>query len=237
MQISRVRDLLLVAMNGTTGVGGGNGGGNAFQARIDELLELVTARSRGEVGTQTVEDAVAQLLSDTISGPSSSSGAAAAAAGAATRADGAAPAPAPAPVARAATDSKVVVEDDDDYDNIEEGCVTKPAYFSSRANSGKKGKRGTKRPSSSIASPESTDTEADTDEDYVASDRSNDDDYDDGSKIDQSKRYDELDAIPLGRVGAKMMVTFGDGRNPRPKAVEAALLVSSNCTLRHKMFE
>ena len=33
-----------------------------------------------------------------------------------------------------------------------------------------------------------------------------------------------LDSIPLGRAGAKMMVTFGDGPHPKPAAVSAALL-------------
>lgn len=33
-----------------------------------------------------------------------------------------------------------------------------------------------------------------------------------------------LDCIPLGRAGAKMMVTFGDGPHPNPAAVSAALL-------------
>ena len=38
-------------------------------------------------------------------------------------------------------------------------------------------------------------------------------------------RWEKLEGIPLGNVGAKMMVTFGDGRKPTFKAVEVALLV------------
>jgi len=38
--------------------------------------------------------------------------------------------------------------------------------------------------------------------------------------------WKELEDIPLGPQGAKMMVTFGDGKEPDPKAVAMALLVS-----------
>ena len=215
-------------MNGTSG---GNGGDGALQARIDQLLELVTARARGEVGTETVEEAVAQLLSTNTSATGASSAAAGSGTGGETRANGVAPAAAaPAPAAAsAAAGAKVLVEDDDDYDNLEEekeGDEEKPVSSSSPATfssaSGREGKRGTKRPRSSIGAKKSTDT----DEDYVGSGSSDEHDDEDGNTVDESKRYDELDSIPLGRVGAKMMVTFGDGRHPRPKAVEAALLVS-----------
>lgn len=38
--------------------------------------------------------------------------------------------------------------------------------------------------------------------------------------------WNTLDDIPFGRAGAKMMVTFGDGHNPKPDAVAAVLMVS-----------
>jgi hypothetical protein len=37
--------------------------------------------------------------------------------------------------------------------------------------------------------------------------------------------WNTLDDIPFGRAGAKMMVTFGDGHNPKPDAVAAVLMV------------
>ena len=40
------------------------------------------------------------------------------------------------------------------------------------------------------------------------------------------EQWKTLDDIPLGRVGAKMMVTFGDGHNPKPEAVAAVLMVT-----------
>jgi hypothetical protein len=42
----------------------------------------------------------------------------------------------------------------------------------------------------------------------------------------QFKHWEVLNNIPLGRMGAKMMVTFGDGSHPDPDACEAALMVS-----------
>ena len=44
---------------------------------------------------------------------------------------------------------------------------------------------------------------------------------------DDEEETDTLDMIPLGKEGARMMVTFGDGHKPRPEVVSAALLVRS----------
>ena len=167
---------------------GDSGGG--FENQIDSLLQLVTARARGEVGNEEVEGAISQLLQQPPTGTT------------ATTANNLAPATASARVSE-----KAVIEDDDDYDDPgDDASHPKPSAGG--------GSRGTKRRRSGSSSS------------------GNDDDNnggggDDGSEneIDQSKQWDELDAIPLGRQGAKMMVTFGDGRNPRPKTVEAALLV------------
>ena len=168
---------------------GDSGGG--FENQIDSLLQLVTARARGEVGNEEVEGAISRLLQQQP--PTGTT---------ATTANNLAPATASARVSE-----KAVIEDDDDYDDPgDDASHPKPSAGG--------GSRGTKRRRSGSSSS------------------GNDDDNnggggDDGSEneIDQSKQWDELDAIPLGRQGAKMMVTFGDGRNPRPKTVEAALLV------------
>lgn len=49
-----------------------------------------------------------------------------------------------------------------------------------------------------------------------------------------SENWKTLDDIPLGNVGAKMMVTFGDGHNPKPEAVAAVLMVTTVLpTFRH----
>jgi len=44
-----------------------------------------------------------------------------------------------------------------------------------------------------------------------------------------SENWKTLDDIPLGNVGAKMMVTFGDGHNPKPEAVAAVLMGARTC--------
>ena len=187
------------------GVDGGDGSGG-FQDQIDSLLHLVTARARGEVRSEMVEEAIAHRLQQ--SQPTGSARA--------------------APSARtvSARNEKVVIEDDDNYDDLDDDDNTSDR----KPLSADGGSRGTKRRrSSSIPSPPPV-AAKDDDEEYVSDGgdtQKNDEEEQEGTEtIDQSKQWDELDAIPLGRQGAKMLVTFGDGRNPRPKTVEAALLVA-----------
>ena len=47
--------------------------------------------------------------------------------------------------------------------------------------------------------------------------------------LEEEDGDDPLDRIPLGKAGAKMMVTFGDGPTPKPQAVERALLGARQC--------
>jgi len=217
-------------MNGTnqahspppgSGAGGGGDSGG-FENQIDSLLQLVTARARGEVGSEAVEDAITQLLRiPTGTPPSSNSSSSSSRPGSAATLVAADP-PAPAATATASARSeKAVVEDDDDYDDLDDET------------SDRNGSRGTKRQrstsSSSPVAPAAGGAEYDSNERGAGVGEG-------GEEIEQSKRWDELDAIPLGRPGSKMLVTFGDGRNPRPKTVEAALLVRANCDARHALF-
>ena len=186
-------------MNGTNqGLppGSGAGGDGGFDNQIDSLLQLVTARARGQVGSEVVENAISQLLQQqqpqTTHQPPT----------------GTAPCAAPA-TASTRVGEKAVVEDDDDYDDLEDDS-------SNRKPPADGGSRGTKRRRTSGGSDSGN--EGGGGGGGGGTEES-------GAEIDQSKQWDELDAIPLGRQGAKMMVTFGDGRNPRPKTVEAALLV------------
>jgi hypothetical protein len=43
-------------------------------------------------------------------------------------------------------------------------------------------------------------------------------------QVEDSSYQDKIDRIPMGKVGAKMMTTFGDGPTPDTRAIEAALL-------------
>jgi len=45
----------------------------------------------------------------------------------------------------------------------------------------------------------------------------------------QSQMFNNLDEIPLGRTGGRMMVTFGDGPHPNPNACAAILLATRQC--------
>ena len=47
--------------------------------------------------------------------------------------------------------------------------------------------------------------------------------------FDKSEQWNSLEGIPLGKTGARMMVTFGDGPNPLPTTVQEALLAVRNC--------
>ena len=180
--------------------------GATFQTGIDSLLELVAARSRGEVSSSAVEEAVSRLLREGGEGEGGDARPAAAAAPPAAAAAAAAP---PAAAAAAAASGELVVdEDEEDYDNLDAPAPV-PGAAADAASAAEGSGRGKKRPRAAAAATCSND---------------DDDDDDDGAGIDRSKNWDDLDAIPLGRQGAKMMVTFGDGRNPVPAAVEAALM-------------
>jgi len=48
-------------------------------------------------------------------------------------------------------------------------------------------------------------------------------------KIDFSETWDKLDSIPLGRIGARMMVTFGDNIDTVPEACATALMGTRQC--------
>ena len=54
----------------------------------------------------------------------------------------------------------------------------------------------------------------------------------DNQKPSESPHYDSLKKIPLVEMGAKMLITFGDGPNPHPSVVSAALLGARTCLQR-----
>lgn len=49
------------------------------------------------------------------------------------------------------------------------------------------------------------------------------------SKFDISASWKDIDSIPLGSTGAKLMIIFGDGPKPDPKACSLALLSTREC--------
>ena len=64
-------------------------------------------------------------------------------------------------------------------------------------------------------------------EEYYEEEDENDEEIDDGR--DDEEYQDTLSQIPLGKSGAQMMTTFGDGPKPVPESVSAALLGTRNC--------
>lgn len=52
---------------------------------------------------------------------------------------------------------------------------------------------------------------------------------DDCATLSTSMEIADLDDVPLGRTGARMMITFGDGPKPNPKACAKALMGTRQC--------
>lgn len=51
-------------------------------------------------------------------------------------------------------------------------------------------------------------------------------------KVSDPKRDQLIEQIPLGKMGERMLITFGDGPNPHPSVVDAALLGARSCLQR-----
>eukprot|EP00804_Cyclotella_cryptica_P014289 CCRYP_020759-RA/>CCRYP_020759-RA protein AED:0.05 eAED:0.05 QI:50/1/1/1/0.75/0.6/5/224/554 len=149
---------------------------DTVESRFEDILSLVIARSRGEVGNDAVESALASIipspgieihqdsnehLAETASGAFSHG-------------------------------RDAIIEDKDDYDDDEvEG----------------------KGPSTSIV----------TDKEVCAEDQLQNKPR--GRPKTSERIYDDsLESIPLGKMGSRMLITFGDGPQPRPEVISAALL-------------
>jgi len=151
--------------------------GNSEESRLEDILSLVIARSKGEVGNEEVENALASIV--------------------------------PAPVVpnqNVGLDSKFIsgvpgdnslkpnkngiIEDTDnyDFDDDNKDAEVKPAapiaISHEEQQIRKKGRQ----------------------------------------KSSERLHQDALENIPLGKMGSRMLITFGDGPQPRPDVVSAALL-------------
>lgn len=135
--------------------------GAKVDGNIQNVLNLLVARSRGEVTNNEVEEAVSQLIAGANNTSDSSK-----------------------------TKTHNVVQDDDDYDNIE--TVSEIVEKESEGD----GSGGLW--SGSIIKMEDL--------------------------RKQTQEGKDPFSFPLGKDGKKMLVAFGDGPNPRPSVVQAALL-------------
>ena len=150
---------------------------NTVESQFEDILSLVIARSRGEVGNDAVENA----LSSIVVVPKTSQN------GATSHA-----------TTKGLPNRHGVIQDTDNYDfdeddNDDDDGGTKPT--ASQPPKIPQAAAAAHAPSKSTAT------------------------------IIPKQRYDEsIQDIPLGKMGSRMLITFGDGPQPRPEVVEAALL-------------
>ena len=175
-------------------------GKNPLEGQMEEVLQLMTRRARGEATNDQVQEAVSDILS------------------------------------RMGAPASFPSKDDDD-DN------KKAPVSNKKSNSNKRKKE--KNSTSSISPPlESESIRADTGN--YDDDNEDEEDCDKQDTTPKAKQFnighrrkkqkkqeqqkseeayqEELSLIPMGKEGAKMMTTFGDGPQPLPETLRAALL-------------
>jgi hypothetical protein len=182
--------------------------------QMQEVMELMTKRGRGEATNAQVEMAVNKILSDmgTVPPPPSFSTNNETSNNIEKKRVSSASATAH-PRHQPQKSMKKIKADTDDYDDDDDEDQ-KPK--STTAASSKK-------------KTDDPDTDNSNDEDFDEDEDDNGDD-DDNDEQEQDEAYKEqISLIPMGKHGAQMMTTFGDGPRPTPKTVSAALLGTRQC--------
>ena len=181
----------------------------SFQKKIESLLGLVEGRRIGKLADEEVEDAISSLLSKVVPASSQSG-----------KND---------LVLSSNAEDKKIVADEEDYDDDGDGDMenvkatdtnelnAKDSESNVRDTTGELKWTGDKATIESLKIQEANQESKERAAEAAKM-----------KKFDLSEQWDQLDAIPLGRTGARMMVTFGDGTNPTPGACSAALMVSFN---------
>ncbi|KAL7541750.1 hypothetical protein ACHAXR_011593 [Thalassiosira sp. AJA248-18] len=147
--------------------------GNA-EGKLDELLSLVLARSRGEVGNEAVENALSSIVAEHAPPPPDSK------ARDALTSDSA-----------AQTKKDNIIPDDGNYDDDSEDDIPAEANTSKVA--------ATKQPEDTKATKKR-------------------------KKKDKREREEAVEKIPLGKMGTRMLITFGDGPVPELEVISATLM-------------
>jgi hypothetical protein len=183
--------------------GGSSNQNNDVDHQMQQVLQLLTDRTKGKATNEEVEKAVSKILS--AAGLVASSVSSKAAPTRDNKRDGAAKGNAPEEEPKIQLDTGNYDDDDDDEEEEEEDEAVDKATNNSdvketsvEPSPTKKRKRG--RPTN----PEKEATR--------------------NRKLEESQRKEQYDHIPLGSQGAHMMTAFGDGPNPKPEAVAATLL-------------
>eukprot|EP00956_Cyclotella_meneghiniana_P008005 scaffold10670_cov60-Cyclotella_meneghiniana.AAC.4 len=163
---------------------------NTVESQFEDILSLVIARSRGEVGNDAVENALSSIV--VVPKTSPNNGAAAEKTSRATT--------------KGLPNRHGVIQDTDNYD------------FDEDDNDNDDDCGGGTKPTASAQPPNIPQAAAAAAAAHAPSKSST-------TTIIPKQRYDEsIQDIPLGKMGSRMLITFGDGPQPRPEVVEAALL-------------
>jgi len=153
-----------------------------LDGQVEDLLSLVLARTRGEVGNDAVENALDDLVANHTS---TSSG------GAKDKTTGR---------TRKQLNKDIIIPDEDNYDDDSEDDTKK------------------------ISATTSSNTKTKSTSKKVA------------NKKNKRQREEALENIPLGKMGERMLITFGDGPCPNLEVISAALL-GTRATLQRSILD
>eukprot|EP00581_Thalassiosira_minuscula_P012901 CAMPEP_0183719102 /NCGR_PEP_ID=MMETSP0737-20130205/12178_1 /TAXON_ID=385413 /ORGANISM="Thalassiosira miniscula, Strain CCMP1093" /LENGTH=580 /DNA_ID=CAMNT_0025948803 /DNA_START=27 /DNA_END=1769 /DNA_ORIENTATION=- len=168
--------------------GGETPDGSKVQGQFEDLLSLVLARSRGEVGNDDVEKALSSIVAGQVPSTSGKDDADT------SHSDGTIQS-----TRRSQRKRKIIIPDNENYDDdsedddAQEEAATKKSSLKHHA---------TKKAPDEVAATERAIRK----------------------KKNDPERLQSLEEIPLGKMGEKMLVTFGDGPVPDLDVISVALL-------------
>ena len=223
-----------------------NTNNDEFQQQMDQLLQLVTNRTQGQINDDVVENAVSSILlgqtnnngknsnhSNTIHSHT-----------------------------KKISEKDVIIQDEDDYDNIDDNNTNNTNNTNSNNNTNNSKKNINHKPIASTTAATATTTkilepkwtgpkvtiesieQQDKKLQQYQSNKSNNNNNNNNNsntnngnkhnnkdtKINElNEQWSKLDHIPLGKLGARMMVTFGDNIHTDPDALQSALHGTRQC--------
>ena len=247
-----------------------------FQNKMERLLQLVTNRSQGRVNDDLVEDAVSSLLQQSAAGATGNAGSTTKAKSVAasasdmnsnTRGEGSVVANQQTQkrtknnnVAAVRVHEDAIIEDEDDYDNFDIPQKGKDATNTSSStttsNNNQNQNQHPQWTGRKITISEIEAQEKILRQNLAQNQRKLLTKQPKNKKLtkqiqqqltnEMNETWNKLEDIPLGRIGAKMMVTFGDNIHTNPNALTSALHGTRQClqnaikdarALRRKMKE
>jgi len=163
-------------------------GSGSVNDKLENILSLVLACSRGEVGNEAVENALSSIVADHAPAPSEAD------------ADTAIAAIAPGSIIQPTIKDNNIIPDDGNYDDesVDDekiAAVDVPTEAATKTTA------------------QTAETSAETKMTVKAI-----------AKKNAAERREALEQIPLGKMGERMLITFGDGPRPNLEVISTALL-------------